>query len=169
MLALGHEIVRLVDAGLLKDLADAAELLGFTRARVTQIVDLTLLAPDIQEALLFGDGGAGQAEHRLRAVVAAGTGRRSGRNFERSPRWWRELFEGLVGGKSKVVAAEFGPPGSNLFDLGLVGRRPAERGPSRTSTPTGGSVVRPWRFAVPAVRPLRLAASAAGKRWLAPW
>jgi hypothetical protein len=72
MLALGHEIVRLVDEGLLKDLADAAELLGFTRARVTQIVDLTLLAPDIQEALLFGDGGPGQAEHRLRAVVAAG-------------------------------------------------------------------------------------------------
>jgi hypothetical protein len=72
MLALGHEIVRLVDEGLLKDLADAADLLGFTRARVTQIVDLTLLAPDIQEALLFGDGGVGQAEHRLRAVVAAG-------------------------------------------------------------------------------------------------
>ena len=71
-LALGHEIVRLVDEGLLKDLADAADLLGFTRARVTQIVDLTLLAPDIQEALLFGDGGVGQAEHRLRAVVAAG-------------------------------------------------------------------------------------------------
>jgi hypothetical protein len=72
MLALGHEIVRLVDEGLLKDLADAADLLGFTRARVTQIVDLTLLAPDIQEVLLFGDGGTGQAEHRLRAVVAAG-------------------------------------------------------------------------------------------------
>ncbi len=64
--------MRLVDEGLLKDLADAAELLGFTRARVTQIVDLTLLAPDIQEALLFGDECAGQAEHRLRAVVAAG-------------------------------------------------------------------------------------------------
>lgn len=71
MLALGHEIVRLIDAGLLKDLADAAELLGFSRARVTQIVDLTLLAPDIQEALLFGDGGTGQAERRLREVVAA--------------------------------------------------------------------------------------------------
>lgn len=72
MLALGHEIVRLVDEGLLDDLADAADLLGFSRARVTQIVDLTLLAPDIQEALLFGDGGTGQAERRLRAVVAAG-------------------------------------------------------------------------------------------------
>lgn len=33
MLALGHEIVRLVDEGLLKDLADAADLLGFTRDR----------------------------------------------------------------------------------------------------------------------------------------
>jgi hypothetical protein len=72
MLALGHEIVRLVGAGLLKDQADAADLLGFTRARISQIVDLTLLAPDIQEALLFGDEGTGQAERRLRGVVAVG-------------------------------------------------------------------------------------------------
>ena len=71
MLALGHEIVRLVDAGLLKDQADAADLLGFTRARISQIVDLTLLAPDIQEALLFGET-EGLSEHRLRAVVAVG-------------------------------------------------------------------------------------------------
>ena len=71
MLALGHEIVRLVDAGLLKDQADAADLLGFTRARISQIVDLTLLAPDIQEALLFGEDN-GLSEHRLRGVVAAG-------------------------------------------------------------------------------------------------
>ena len=72
MLALGHEIVRLVDEGVLEDLADAAEVLGFTRARVSQIVDLTLLAPDIQEALIFGGDGAGQAERRLRGVVAVG-------------------------------------------------------------------------------------------------
>ena len=63
--------MRLVDAGLLKDQADAADLLGFTRARISQIVDLTLLAPDIQEALLFGEDN-GLSEHRLRGVVAAG-------------------------------------------------------------------------------------------------
>ena len=72
MLALGHEIVRLVDEGVLEDLADAAEVLGFSRARVSQIVDLTLLAPHIQEVLIFGGDGAGQAERRLRSVVAAG-------------------------------------------------------------------------------------------------
>jgi hypothetical protein len=71
MLALGHKIVRLVDAGLLEDLADAAELLGFSRARVTQIVDLTLLAPDIQEALLFGEENR-LSERKLRGVVTAG-------------------------------------------------------------------------------------------------
>lgn len=69
MLALGHEIVRLVEAGLLRDLADAAEVLGFTRARVSQIVDLTLLAPDLQESLLFES--RGPAERRLRPIVAA--------------------------------------------------------------------------------------------------
>jgi hypothetical protein len=78
MLALGHEIVRLVDEGLLKDLADAADLLGFTRARVTQIVDLTLLAPEIQEALLFGDGAQGRLSIGCGRWSRRGTGRSNG-------------------------------------------------------------------------------------------
>ena len=35
------------------DYADMARALGFTRARVTQIMDLLLLAADIQEEILF--------------------------------------------------------------------------------------------------------------------
>ena len=38
--------------GELRDLADAARVMGLTRARVTQITNLLLLAPDIQEAIL---------------------------------------------------------------------------------------------------------------------
>ena len=51
-LALSHEIERRVRAGELDDLAHAARVFGLTRARVTQIVSLTLLAPVIQVAIL---------------------------------------------------------------------------------------------------------------------
>lgn len=78
MLAVAHEIVRLVDVGEFEDLADAARVLGFTRARITQLVDLTLLAPDIQEAVLFAEVSPGRdavTERGLRSVVAAGSWR----------------------------------------------------------------------------------------------
>ncbi len=72
MLALAHEIVRLIDDGTFADLADAARALGFTRARITQLVDLTLLAPEIQERLLFAETARGRdavSERRLRRLV----------------------------------------------------------------------------------------------------
>ena len=52
MLALAHTIQRRIDEGDLWDRADAARRMGLTRARVTQLLDLTLLAPDIQEQVL---------------------------------------------------------------------------------------------------------------------
>ena len=52
LLALAHEIERRIRAGELDDLAHAARVFGLTRARVTQIVSLTLLAPAIQEEIL---------------------------------------------------------------------------------------------------------------------
>lgn len=51
-LALAHALQRRVDAGEFADYADMARALGFTRARITQIMDLLLLAPDIQEEIL---------------------------------------------------------------------------------------------------------------------
>ena len=45
------------------------ERLGLTRARVTQLLDLTLLAPDIQEKILFAesvDGAELVSERKLR-------------------------------------------------------------------------------------------------------
>ncbi len=51
-LALAHEIERRIRAGEFVDLAHAARAFGLTRARVTQIVNLTLLAPQIQEEIL---------------------------------------------------------------------------------------------------------------------
>lgn len=52
LLVLGHHLERLVREGAVKDYAEVSRLTGLTRARVTQIVNLTLLAPEIQEAIL---------------------------------------------------------------------------------------------------------------------
>jgi len=52
-LALAHALQRRVDDGEFADYAEMSRALGFTRARVTQIMDLLLLAADIQEEILF--------------------------------------------------------------------------------------------------------------------
>jgi hypothetical protein len=72
MLALAHKIQNAIDRGIVKDRAEVARKLGLTRARVTQLLDLTLLAPGIQEQLLFlesMDGLEPMRECVLRAVV----------------------------------------------------------------------------------------------------
>ena len=74
LLALAHHIERRVRSGELDDFAAAARAYGLTRARVTQIVNLTLLAPAIQEEILaMGPVTVGRdriTEKALRAVVA---------------------------------------------------------------------------------------------------
>lgn len=52
VLALGHYFLATIRAGDVADYVDLASLTGFTRARITQVMDLTLLAPDIQEQIL---------------------------------------------------------------------------------------------------------------------
>ncbi len=55
MLALAHFVERQIEAGELKDYADAARRLGVSRARISQVVDLVNLAPSIQEGILGGE------------------------------------------------------------------------------------------------------------------
>jgi hypothetical protein len=52
-MALAIEFDRLLRAGQVAGQAELARLGHVSRARLTQIMNLTLLAPDIQEALLF--------------------------------------------------------------------------------------------------------------------
>lgn len=52
-LALAHIIEQAIREGKVKDRADAARRLGLTRARLTQICDLTLLPVAEQERILF--------------------------------------------------------------------------------------------------------------------
>jgi hypothetical protein len=63
-----------MDRGNVRDPAEVARRLGLTRARVTQLLGLTLLAPDIQERILFAesvDGLETTCERTLRAVARA--------------------------------------------------------------------------------------------------
>ena len=73
-LALAHKIYAKIRSGELRDLADAARAIGITRARISQITKLLLLAPEIQEAILdlppVTDGRDPVSERALRPIVA---------------------------------------------------------------------------------------------------
>lgn len=70
VLALAHHWQGLIGSGAVRDQADLARLVGVGRARVTQVMSLLWLAPDIQEAVLFGEVGKPAAERMLRIVAA---------------------------------------------------------------------------------------------------
>ena len=53
LLALAMRFERLVASGQVADYTELAELGHVSRARITQIMNLLLLAPDIQEQILF--------------------------------------------------------------------------------------------------------------------
>jgi hypothetical protein len=69
LLALAHRWNRLVDEGVVANYAEIARLMGLSRARVTQIVDLSFLAPDIQDEILLGDADA--TEREIREIARA--------------------------------------------------------------------------------------------------
>ncbi len=53
LLALAHKFDGLLRAGVVTDQAELARLGHVTRARMTQVMNLLLLAPDIQQAILY--------------------------------------------------------------------------------------------------------------------
>jgi hypothetical protein len=71
-LAFAHKIRHAILSGEIQDQAEAARKLGLTRARLSQILDLTNLAPDIQEEILFLeaiDSRTPLSERALRGVL----------------------------------------------------------------------------------------------------
>ena len=82
LLTMAHKINSMIRNGELDDLAEAARRLNLTRARVTQITNLLLLAPAIQEAILdlplVTDGRDPVTERQLRPIAA-------------EPEWNRQL------------------------------------------------------------------------------
>ena len=86
LLAMAHKLHRLIYEGKVKDRAELARQLGVSRARITQILDLTLLAPDIQEEILFMeavDRVEPVSERALRSVVLAASWAQQRRHFSR--------------------------------------------------------------------------------------
>ena len=66
-IALAYHVEALIERGQLRDLSHAAERLGISTARMTQLSDLVLLAPDIQAAVVLG-----RCEPRDRHLRAVG-------------------------------------------------------------------------------------------------
>ena len=74
LLALAHRIDGMIRSGEIRNWAEAARLVGVTRARMTQIANLLLLAPDVQEAILnlphVVKGQDQITEHALRSIAS---------------------------------------------------------------------------------------------------
>ena len=68
LMALAIKFQEMVDGGEVTDYADLARLGYVTRARLTQIMNLTLLAPDIQERLIDANLSEKVSERHLRVA-----------------------------------------------------------------------------------------------------
>ena len=74
LMALAIKFQDMVDRGEVRDYAELARLGYVTRARITQIMNLVNLAPDIQEQLLFASNLTGPNvplfERQLRPIIS---------------------------------------------------------------------------------------------------
>lgn len=68
-LAMAHHLARLIDRGLVADYTAAARLLGVSQPRLTHLMGLLLLAPEIQESIVFGELVFGDKELRVLARI----------------------------------------------------------------------------------------------------
>ena len=88
LLALAHRIDAMIRDGELDDLAEAARRMNLTRARVTQIMNLLLLAPEIQEAILdlplVTDGCDRVTERQVQPITAEP-------DWNRQLEMWRQI------------------------------------------------------------------------------
>ena len=90
LMGLAIHMQELVDRGEVADYADLARLAHVTRARITQIMNLLHLAPDIQEALLFLPQCSGRPPIResiLRPIAAIP-------DWRKQRRMWAEIKDG---------------------------------------------------------------------------
>ncbi|MEZ4651969.1 MAG: hypothetical protein R3E97_24845 [Candidatus Eisenbacteria bacterium] len=69
LMALAIHLDKQIRAGVFEDYADIARLGGVSRARVSQIMDLLNLAPNVQEELLYLRAGNRVSERSLRGIA----------------------------------------------------------------------------------------------------
>jgi hypothetical protein len=97
LMALAIRLEDLVAGGQVTDYATLANIGHVSRARITQILNLTLLAPDIQEAILFlphtQHGPDPITERDLRPIAAEP-------DWRKQHKMWARLHSRLAAGKS---------------------------------------------------------------------
>ena len=109
----------LIDDGVVRDYAELARLGHVSRARVTQIMNLNLLAPDIQEEILFLP--------RARAVRRCQRGSETTRSESRGAKDYEHLARLVLGDAAPAPAA---------VELRPAARQPrAEPAPNQTTPP----------------------------------
>jgi hypothetical protein len=69
LMALAIKFQGMLREGVVRDQTELARLARVTQPRMTQIMNLTLLAPDIQEEILFLDGDSAVSEKVLRPIT----------------------------------------------------------------------------------------------------
>ena len=112
LLALAHRLERLLRTGVVKDYTEAARLGHVTRARISQVMSLLYLAPDIQETILFlpriQRGRDLVILHAVLPIAATA-------DWTKQRRLWRRLWEafGRAGRCGECVG-----PGYTAGDLG---------------------------------------------------
>lgn len=96
--ALAFSLRRRLERGEFDDFATMSRALGFTRARITQLMDLLLIAPEILEEILFIEVPAGAQPVSERALREA---------LCRSVDWHeqRRAWEGLKPGNARPPTA----------------------------------------------------------------
>lgn len=77
-LALAYHIDALIASGEMNDIAHVARVAGVSRARISQVLDIALLEPRIQEAILAGSCGLGA--HSIRRLAG-------NQNWEEQGQW----------------------------------------------------------------------------------
>ena len=83
LMALAINFKGLLEPGEVKDQSELARLARVTQPRMTQIMNLNFLAPEIQEAILFQGGDAAVADKALRPITVAVS-------WESQKRMWEE-------------------------------------------------------------------------------
>ena len=88
LLALAHHLDGLIKSGIVKDYADIARLGRVSRPRVTQIMNLLLLPPDIQETILNfpPQGHEIITERKIRHILKEP-------EWEKQLKFWNELLK----------------------------------------------------------------------------
>src|SRR5262249_39068305 len=70
LMALAIRFEQLVRDGVVSDQAEISRLTHVSRARITQVLNLVCLAPDIQQQILERVSNCGTTERKLRAIAA---------------------------------------------------------------------------------------------------